>query len=51
MLATGLLKIYELDETYAKLLAVSMATFRDNKQGLCSIFSMFLQQPIHCKTA
>jgi len=51
MPATGLLKICELDETYAKLLTVSMATFRDNKQALYGIFSMFLQLPIHRKTA
>jgi len=51
MPAKGLLKICELDETYAKLLTVSMATFRDNKQVLYGISSMFLQLPIHCKTA
>jgi len=42
ILATGLLKNCELDETYdratisaeAKFLKVSMATFRDNKQAL-----------------
>jgi len=51
MLATGLLKICELDETCAKLLTVSLATFRDNKQALCGIFSMFLQLPIHRNTA
>jgi len=28
-----------------------MATFRDNKQALNGIFSMFLQLPIHRKTA
>jgi len=51
MPAIGLLKICELDETYAKLLTVSMATFRDNKQALYGFFSMFLQLPIHRKTA
>jgi len=48
---TGLLKICELDETYAKLLTVSMATFRDNQQAPYGVFSIFLQLPIHRKTA
>jgi len=47
MPATGLLKICEIDETHAKLLTVSMATFRENKQALYDIFSIFLQLPIH----
>ena len=59
MPATGLLKICEWNETYdrvtispqAKLLAISMVAFRDNKQALYGIFSMFLQLPIHRKTA
>ena len=59
MPATDLLKICELDQACdkvtispeAKLLTVSMATFRDNKQALYGIFSMFLQLPIHRKTA
>jgi len=51
MPATGLLKICELDETHAKLLTVSMATFRENKQALYGIFCMFLQLPIHCKNS
>jgi len=34
-----------------KFLTVSLATFRDNKQGPYGIFSMFLQLPIHRKTA
>jgi len=28
-----------------------MATFRDNKQAICSILSMIFQLPIHRKTA
>jgi len=51
MPATGLLKFCELDEIYAKLLTVSMATFHDNIQALYGILSMFLQLPIHHKTA
>ena len=47
MLTTGLLKNCELDETFdrvttsaeAKFLAVSMATFRDNKQARYGHFS------------
>jgi len=50
MPVTALLNIEELDETHAKLLTVSMATFRENKQPLYGILSMFLQLPIHCKT-
>jgi len=50
MLATGLLKNCELDETYgrvtisaeAKFLTISMATFRDNKQALYGIFQYVL---------
>jgi len=59
MLVTGLLKNCELDKTYdrltisaeAKFQTVSMATFRDNKQALYGIFSMFLQLSLHPKTA
>jgi len=50
MLATGLLKSCELDETRdrftmsakAKFLTVLMVTFRDNKQALYSIFQYVL---------
>jgi len=59
MPAIGLLKNCELDETYdrvttlaeAKFRTVSLATFHNNKQALSCIFSMFLQLPIHRKTA
>ena len=50
ILATGLLKNWEFDETYdrvpisaeEKFLTVSMATFRDNKQALYGIFQYVL---------
>jgi len=50
MLATGLWKNCELDETYdratisaeAKFSKVSMATFHDNNQALCGIFQYVL---------
>jgi len=56
---TDLLKNCELDETYgkvtisaeAKFLTVLLTTFRDNKQALYYIFSMFLQLQINRKTA